>query len=233
MESAENDDRLRGVEADVGAFVDEIEDQAGDPTYDVAQQARDVFGHRLRRGRGARRRRAGGRTWGGARCRLRRTATRAKGSIIGDNGSALRAMCHDILPGKAIAAETIKNPPSGASAIRKRGDDILKLRRGSGGIGRRASLRSWWPKGRRGSSPFFRTNISGREMQSRADEASRGTRVTQGGAVDAHRLNAYTEFSVAARFGRSPLISSLSDSEQAKGGLKPGSLGHLPARKAF
>ncbi len=29
--------------------------------------------------------------------------------------------------------------------------------RGSGGIGRRASLRSWWPKGRRGSSPFFRT----------------------------------------------------------------------------
>src|SRR5579862_1801704 len=28
--------------------------------------------------------------------------------------------------------------------------------RGSGGIGRRASLRSWWPKGRRGSSPFFR-----------------------------------------------------------------------------
>jgi hypothetical protein len=27
---------------------------------------------------------------------------------------------------------------------------------GSGGIGRRASLRSWWPKGRRGSSPFFR-----------------------------------------------------------------------------
>src|SRR5271154_5856104 len=31
--------------------------------------------------------------------------------------------------------------------------------RGSGGIGRRASLRSWWPKGRRGSSPFFRTNL--------------------------------------------------------------------------
>ena len=28
--------------------------------------------------------------------------------------------------------------------------------RGSGGIGRRVSLRSWWPKGRRGSSPFFR-----------------------------------------------------------------------------
>src|SRR5580658_5638928 len=36
--------------------------------------------------------------------------------------------------------------------------------RGSGGIGRRASLRSWWPKGRRGSSPFFRTlfNSTGR-----------------------------------------------------------------------
>lgn len=37
--------------------------------------------------------------------------------------------------------------------------------RGSGGIGRRASLRSWWPKGRRGSSPFFRrlfSPISGR-----------------------------------------------------------------------
>ena len=33
---------------------------------------------------------------------------------------------------------------------------ILSVRRGSGGIGRRASLRSWWPKGRRGSSPFFR-----------------------------------------------------------------------------
>src|ERR1700683_5427267 len=32
-------------------------------------------------------------------------------------------------------------------------------RRGSGGIGRRASLRSWWPKGRRGSSPFFRRKI--------------------------------------------------------------------------
>jgi hypothetical protein len=31
------------------------------------------------------------------------------------------------------------------------------VQRGSGGIGRRASLRSWWPKGRRGSSPFFRT----------------------------------------------------------------------------
>src|SRR5579862_2697274 len=31
--------------------------------------------------------------------------------------------------------------------------------RGSGGIGRRASLRSWWPKGRRGSSPFFRTTF--------------------------------------------------------------------------
>src|ERR1700722_15835478 len=34
------------------------------------------------------------------------------------------------------------------------------LQRGSGGIGRRASLRSWWPKGRGGSSPFFRTNIN-------------------------------------------------------------------------
>src|SRR5271168_2955821 len=32
--------------------------------------------------------------------------------------------------------------------------------RGSGGIGRRASLRSWWPKGRRGSSPFFRTLLA-------------------------------------------------------------------------
>src|SRR5271156_1051925 len=31
---------------------------------------------------------------------------------------------------------------------------------GSGGIGRRASLRSWWPKGRRGSSPFFRTLLA-------------------------------------------------------------------------
>src|SRR5262245_3335582 len=30
--------------------------------------------------------------------------------------------------------------------------------RGSGGIGRRASLRSLWPQGREGSSPFFRTN---------------------------------------------------------------------------
>jgi hypothetical protein len=33
-------------------------------------------------------------------------------------------------------------------------------RRGSGGIGRRASLRSWWLKGRRGSSPFFRKLLS-------------------------------------------------------------------------
>jgi hypothetical protein len=32
----------------------------------------------------------------------------------------------------------------------------LRFHCGSGGIGRRASLRSWWPKGRRGSSPFFR-----------------------------------------------------------------------------
>lgn len=28
---------------------------------------------------------------------------------------------------------------------------------GDGGIGRHASLRSWWPKGREGSSPFLRT----------------------------------------------------------------------------
>ena len=39
---------------------------------------------------------------------------------------------------------------------------------GSGGIGRRASLRSWWPKGRRGSSPFFRRNIFGKPTISRS-----------------------------------------------------------------
>ena len=33
----------------------------------------------------------------------------------------------------------------------------ISLQRGSGGIGRRASLRSLWPQGREGSSPFFRT----------------------------------------------------------------------------
>jgi hypothetical protein len=37
--------------------------------------------------------------------------------------------------------------------------------RRSGGIGRRASLRSWWPKGRRGSSPFFRTKNYGKPKQ--------------------------------------------------------------------
>jgi hypothetical protein len=42
-----------------------------------------------------------------------------------------------------------------ASAIQREGGVILGGS-GSGGIGRRASLRSWWPKGRRGSSPFFR-----------------------------------------------------------------------------
>jgi hypothetical protein len=31
---------------------------------------------------------------------------------------------------------------------------------GSGGIGRRASLRSLWPQGREGSSPFFRTTLN-------------------------------------------------------------------------
>ena len=38
------------------------------------------------------------------------------------------------------------------------GDSVIAG--GSGGIGRRASLRSWWPKGRRGSSPFFRTLLA-------------------------------------------------------------------------
>ncbi len=32
----------------------------------------------------------------------------------------------------------------------------IRGRRESGGIGRRASLRSWWPEGRGGSSPPFR-----------------------------------------------------------------------------
>jgi hypothetical protein len=44
-------------------------------------------------------------------------------------------------------------------------NDILGVS-GSGGIGRRASLRSWWPKGRRGSSPFFRTNVSCQQTRS-------------------------------------------------------------------
>ena len=52
-------------------------------------------------------------------------------------------------------------------------------RRGSGGIGRRASLRSWWPKGRRGSSPFFRTNISLREMLARAEGPPRSAFIIQ------------------------------------------------------
>jgi hypothetical protein len=42
--------------------------------------------------------------------------------------------------------------------------------RGSGGIGRRASLRSWWPKGRRGSSPFFRI-LSSTSNNEEFDEA--------------------------------------------------------------
>ena len=35
--------------------------------------------------------------------------------------------------------------------------------RGSGGIGRRTSLRGWRPQGREGSSPFFRTNLKDQE----------------------------------------------------------------------
>ena len=36
---------------------------------------------------------------------------------------------------------------------------VLPLHCGSGGIGRRASLRSWFPQGSEGSSPFFRTSL--------------------------------------------------------------------------
>jgi hypothetical protein len=64
--------------------------------------------------------------------------------------------------GAAVAFELEENAsahtPSARRAPREAGD-ILCFPRGSGGIGRRASLRSWWPKGRRGSSPFFRINI--------------------------------------------------------------------------
>src|SRR5580693_1061755 len=54
----------------------------------------------------------------------------------------------------------------------------MRLRCGSGGIGRRASLRSWWPKGRRGSSPFFRTlfaNSSSTKRESLQPDLSQHT----------------------------------------------------------
>src|ERR1700691_3002401 len=49
--------------------------------------------------------------------------------------------------------------------------------RGSGGIGRRASLRSWWPKGRRGSSPFFRRPSHNRQCLSGFGGGSRDREV--------------------------------------------------------
>ena len=55
----------------------------------------------------------------------------------------------------ACAAGASAAKTSAAKAGRSRCYTVSQ--RGSGGIGRRASLRSWWPKGRRGSSPFFRT----------------------------------------------------------------------------
>src|ERR1700678_2720927 len=63
-------------------------------------------------------------------------------------------------------------------------------RRGSGGIGRRASLRSWWPKGRRGSSPFFRRKIR------RSNEAR---------LVDARQRLPYTGNSPAVNASRTSL----------------------------
>src|SRR5271170_2580650 len=90
--------------------------------------------------------------------------------------------------------------------------------RGSGGIGRRASLRSWWPKGRRGSSPFFRMKNFGARLEFTGPGSLRPRR----GAIDARLRIAYTDVSVAVHLGRSSLPSSFSDSEQAKGRLETG-----------
>ena len=47
--------------------------------------------------------------------------------------------------------------------------------RGSGGTGRRARLRILWPKGRAGSTPVSRTNLSKKESLARANIVSKGT----------------------------------------------------------
>ena len=45
VQPAKYHDGLRGVEADVRALVDEVEDQAGDPTQNVAKQAGNFLVH--------------------------------------------------------------------------------------------------------------------------------------------------------------------------------------------
>jgi hypothetical protein len=84
--------------------------------------------------------------------------------------------------------------------------------RGSGGIGRRASLRSWWPKGRRGSSPFFRRIFSQTQI-------NRSVHLI--GRVDARDRLPYTEISLAVNARRTSLLCSW-NLERVKGKLGQG-----------
>src|ERR1700728_1682649 len=71
--------------------------------------------------------------------------------------------------------------------------------RGSGGIGRRASLRSWWPKGRRGSSPFFRRIFFPHQINRDVHRIRR---------VDARDRLPYTGISLAVNARRTSLLCS-------------------------
>src|SRR5260370_30663917 len=84
----------------------------------------------------------------------------------------------EIPPGIPMACQFFRRgiPLSGLPAIARLHAVVeWKHHCGSGGTGRRARLRILWPKGRGGSNPSFRTNLSDEERLSRANIVSRGT----------------------------------------------------------
>ena len=84
--------------------------------------------------------------------------TRQRGRALGNSGEP---------PGGCPVSHRAVQLPSRCSTAADRfailwsPADVIPSTCGSGGTGRRASLRSLWPQGRGGSSPLFRTSNSG------------------------------------------------------------------------
>jgi len=103
MESAEDDDGLRGVKSYERPLVDEKENQARYPTRDVAKQARDIFLQAAFTARNGRRRRGRLSGWSlsrRSRSRLRCAALCAKCRARGQFRATLRAECHGRASGR-------------------------------------------------------------------------------------------------------------------------------------
>ncbi len=183
MQAAKDYDRLRRMEAHVGALVDEIEDEPSDPSEDVAKKPAtfsaicDCAGAAAEGG-------AAGVAPGATVWAEPHEPQKAALSAIAAPHFVQCAMVPPRIPplrrslseanyaGKANQGVAPLKARAGGARVKlqkiyicgvvvrgraRRGRWYTGAPCGSGGIGRRASLRSWWPKGRRGSSPFFRT----------------------------------------------------------------------------